>query len=48
MFFQALYNVISLAALVILFIQTKNLSERTDDIENYLSQDDSDDISDPQ
>jgi hypothetical protein len=46
--FQALYNVISLAALVILFIQTKNLSDRTDDIEYYLSQDDDDELSDPQ
>ena len=46
--FQALYNVISLAALVILFIQTKNLSERTNDIEDYLSQDDDDDLSNPQ
>ena len=46
--FQALYDVVSLVAIVILYVQAQALSERTDDIEYYLSQDDEDDISDPQ
>ncbi|CAB4124423.1 hypothetical protein UFOVP59_10 [uncultured Caudovirales phage] len=46
--FQALYTVTSLVAIVILYVQVQALSERTDDIEYYPSQDDEDDISDPQ
>lgn len=46
--FQALYNVITLIALVVLFIQTKNLSDTVTNIEDYLSSEDEDDLSDPQ